>query len=461
MLLALVLAPAGVHAAPATGMLPPPQRDPLHRIDLSQDAILQLEHQTDGEPRFRELVAAAVARTPAVAESIAARDEASAIRAGARMQLLPRVDLSMSYFRVLSRAFSNDPQNIVERSRADRRTDAIASIEQTVIDFGATRDRIAAASKRLSAAVDGVEDARSEAALRAIAAWFSVVEYRALVSLSHDMSAQSRIILDGIRRRVSIGASAAADVARMNSSIASADARAAVYFRSQRTAEEQFAIAFGRPAPSDIRLPPTLGEVPSSGDAAAAATREVAAVRAAGKEAAAARLQADAAHADNLPTLGAGIDAGRYGVFETARDYDVRARVTVRWRLFGQGAAVAAQADARALGADARRMRIEEEQRRDATIAWSDLDVLNQQLATLRDSYVAARRSRDAIVERFASSRGTLFDVLEAEDVSFQTAATWIQGLAERDAAHYVLLARTGRLLTALDIKQTNRERPL
>lgn len=72
--LTLVLAPAGVHAAPATGTLPPPQRDPLHRIDLSQDTILQLEHQTDVEPRFRELVAAAVARTPAVAESIAARN---------------------------------------------------------------------------------------------------------------------------------------------------------------------------------------------------------------------------------------------------------------------------------------------------------------------------------------------------------------------------------------------------
>ena len=40
--------------------------------------------------------------------------------------------------------------------------------------------------------------------------------------------------------------------------------------------------------------------------------------------------EARAARADRLPQITAGIDAGRYGVFENDRDYDIRGRVALR-----------------------------------------------------------------------------------------------------------------------------------
>jgi adhesin transport system outer membrane protein len=77
---------------------------------------------------------------------------------------------------------------------------------------------------------------------------------------------------------------------------------------------------------------------------------------------------------------------------------------------------------------------------------------LEEQLKALEASYIASRRSRDVLLERFINSRGDLFDVVAAEDAYFETATAYIQALSELDAARYVLLSRTGGLLDALDI---------
>jgi adhesin transport system outer membrane protein len=97
-------------------------------------------------------------------------------------------------------------------------------------------------------------------------------------------------------------------------------------------------------------------------------------------------------------------------------------------------------------------MRITEEAERDAAIAWSDVRALEQQLRSLEEAYIASRRSRDVIAERFRTARGTLFDVVDAEDAYFESATSYIQALTELDAARYILLSRTGRLLEALRI---------
>lgn len=427
-------------------------------IATPQDPILRLADNALAPNDFRQWMLSAVRRHPAVAEARAGATEARAARSEARAQLRPRVDLSFSSYRVASRAFSNDPQNIIERSRANRRTDALASIDQTVFDFGATSGRIRSATSRLNAAAADVDTAISDVALRAIAAWYNVFAYRKLVGLAAMLTVRQQQLRAAVLQRVALGATAPGDVARVDSYIASADTRHAVFQRSLSTAEAQFLELFGRAPPANLLPAPALGMKLASGDAAAASADRAPPVRAALAVARASRLQARAAHADTLPIITAGVDAGRYGVFETARDYDVRGRVTARWRLFGGIGARAAEADARADAAVARGDRVAEEQRRDAVIAWSDVNALDQQLTALRQSYVASRQSRDVLLQRFVASRGTLFDVLESEDAFFQTSAAYVQAVAERDAARYVLLAKTGLLLDALEIPNFQQE---
>src|SRR3546814_12844028 len=81
----------------------------------------------------------------------------------------------------LSRAFSNDPDNVIERSRPAHRTDAQFNIQQSLWDFGAAEDRIKAAHARLGATTQNIDDSASQVAIEAIGAWYDVFGYGGLV----------------------------------------------------------------------------------------------------------------------------------------------------------------------------------------------------------------------------------------------------------------------------------------
>ena len=95
-------APALGQAAPP---LPAPTGQPM-RIDFSTDPVLRLGHEQTGFEQFRTAIATAVERHPSTAEVAASEDEARAALAEARQAMLPTVDLSVTSYRVISRAFS-------------------------------------------------------------------------------------------------------------------------------------------------------------------------------------------------------------------------------------------------------------------------------------------------------------------------------------------------------------------
>lgn len=451
---ALVLAvSAGARAlAQDAPTIPPHNSRPLV-VDVASDPILQLSRARASFDEFRDLVAAAVRRHPGTQESLALSEEAGAFLSEARARRLPSVDVNLSSYRVLSRAFSNDPQNIIERSRAEQRTDALLTVQQTVFDFGAGRLRVESAGARLRSAAAEVETAADQIALGAVAAWYDVFGYRALVTLTETFVANQRELKAAVQERVRQGVSAEGDVARVESYIASAETRQARFRRSLANAEARLAELTGTLPPPRLEraAPPDLPSL--SKEAASFAAAQGPAVRAAEAAAEAARKEAKATKRDEFGSLNAGVDAGRYGVIENDRDYDIRARVSYRQRLFGGVDARTSQSRARASAAEARANRVREEAARDAAIAWSDVAALEDQLAAVEASYLAARRSRDVIAERFRVARGSLFDVVAAEDSYFEAATSYVQTLTELDAARYVLLSRTGRLLGVLAIE--------
>jgi adhesin transport system outer membrane protein len=444
-------------AQPAPRALTRPSSDPL-RVDRATDPILQLAASRASFEEFRQVIAAAVARHPARAEQEAVTDEARAVLAEARARQRPSADASITSYRVISREFSNDPENIIERSRPDRRTDALLSVQQTVFDFGAGDSRVRASGARLRAAALEAEATSDRVALSAIAAWYDIFAYRALTILTETFAESQRELRASVEERVRSGVSAPGDVARVESYIASAETRLARFRRQLANAEARFAELAGAPAPGAVERAPTPPTPIQTRDAAALAATRSPSVQSAERLAEATRQEARAARADRMPQVAVGVDAGRYGVFENDRDYDIRGRVAIRQRLFGGIDERATQLSARARATEARADRIREEASRDAAIAWSDVQALEEQLAALEASYIAARRSRDVIVERFRAARGSLFDVVAAEDTYFSAATAYIQAIAELDAARYVLLSRTGRLLDVLAIAEAPEE---
>jgi adhesin transport system outer membrane protein len=435
-------------AAPS---LPPPSTDPM-KIDFASDPVLRLSRSQASPEFFRSTIDAAVERHPSTQEAAALTSEARYVVDEANERRRPSLDMSVTSYKVIARKFSNDPQNIIERSRPDQRTDATLSVSQTIFDFGAGADRVLAAGARLRAAAADAEANADQIALSSIAAWYDLFAYRALVGLTEDFVRNQEELRAAVEERIRQGVSAPGDTARVESYLASAQTRLAGFRRQLANAEARYTELVGTPPPANLQRAPVATLPNISRDAASLKAMSGPQARSAQAQADSAHQEARATKADRFPQIGVGIDAGRYGVFENATDYDIRGRITMRQRLFGGTEARLAEAQARARSADARASRIRDEAARDASIAWSDVQALEEQLRAMEASYIASRRSRDVLVERFINARGNLFDVVAAEDSYFETATAYIRALSELDAARYVLLSKTGGLLAELGI---------
>ena len=442
---------------PAAARLPNPDPLPLS-VKIGGDPILAIADAVADEAAFHEVIGEALKASPTLTEGRADGDAASAAKRGARSALFPRIDLGLSANRAIAREFSNDPDNVLERARGSGRFDATATLEQLLFDFGASERRIDAAIERVGAAEAELDRKSETIALRAIGAWYDLFAYGHLTELAENFIARNEKLRSDVELRITQGVAAPVERARIDSAIASAKLRRAQYQREYQNARARFKELFAIDAPSRIVRAPAPELERLSDDALAARAAGSATVRVSEAIARASRYDSKAARLETGPNVTGGVDAGRFGLLEAGRrDYDVRARVTVRWRLFGPGDARADEARARAESADARALGVKLEAEREARIAWADVNALDDMLSAYRDDYVANRVTRDAVTERFRVARGNLFDALDAEDRLFSAAANYIRAMSERDAATFVALARSGDLLRVLNIDPADR----
>ena len=441
--------------AEADPLLPQPEVKPL-AIDFAGDPVLGLSDATADPDTFRTLVVAALKESPVERESLALERAARARVGEARAGYLPAIDVGVSAFKTLERNFSDDPFNLIERSRPRQRVDFTFSIAQSLIDFGRTDGRVRSAAARLRAAGFEREARTGEVAGDMVAAWTQVFGYQALVRLIEGFLAAQDGLDAAVEIRIERGVSAEGDRARVASLRSQGLVQLAQTRRQLASAEARFEELSGFEAPDRLLRPPLLDETRYTREYAIFAAEGSPQVLGAEAVAEARQQEARAAGADKFPDLTARIDNGRYGIFEDGRnDYDTRATVNLNWRILGGGVwSRARAADAEADAADAVADRIREEARRDAAIAWSDVQAIEEQIRALEAAYKAARQSRDIVVARFEALRGSLFDVADAQNAYLAAASAYIRALTELDQARYVLLLRTGRLLDVLKIEE-------
>ena len=171
------------------------------------------------------LVQQAVDPSPGVTEAEAGIAEAEAARREARAGYFPSGEFGLNSTRSITRNFEEDePDNIVERSRGLARTDLTLTLNQMLFDWGATSNRVQAAGARLRAAAEQAEVSADDVALRAIAAWYDVFAYRALVRLSSAFISGRNELRSAVEMRINQGVSAPADLPRVENYIANAEA---------------------------------------------------------------------------------------------------------------------------------------------------------------------------------------------------------------------------------------------
>ncbi len=463
---AVGLAPAPVAAAtlaaispaiqPGPIVLPPPGGNPL-AIDFAHDPLLGFGRTPAPVQPFLETLGRAVAAHPVVQAAIVRVAAASGVRTQVRAGLFPQIDVQLTASRALARDFTAQSA-VVDSLQPRGRTDASLVGNQLLFDFGANGNRIAAANARIEAARAELERSAGDVALHAISAWYEIVGYQSLVDLGGAAVIRQRQILADVRTRAAQGLGADSDTARAEAVLAGTETQVARFERLLDQARGRYREAFGSDAPSHLdRVAPPLSQAHSI-DAAEALAHASPAVQAGLRRAEAARRDWRAVRADGLPRFSAGFNATRYNVFQgsfAGPDYEVRGTLSLRQSLFAGGhqRGVIAEAEARSREAAFNADQVSAETERDAGIAFSDVASLARAESTLATAYAANRRARDGYVEQFRVSRGTLIELLRAEQDYFAAATNYLQGVVELDVARFTLLARTGEILDVAGVK--------
>ncbi len=398
---------------------------------------------------------AAVNQHPRVLEAIAEQRGARQNTVEVRASLLPTIDAGLSLDQSLARDFGTGDSNRLEQFRPRQRIDATITGQQLITDFGATRHRIDAAKAFDVAAQASARLVATEIAVNAASAWDQLVLAQTQIKLGDAFLARHEQILRDTQTRFDQGVGPKSDVARVTAYVATAQGQLARLRRDLASAKARYREVFNTPAPDLLdRLPDRRSQASTMEEALQlAATSNPASARA---KSLTSRADADyaAARADRLPKFSVQIDASRFNAFDSNADYDVRGRLVSRYPLFSGGArgARAAQALQRFQGAQAAQARATSELERDATISFEEVTALEEQTQTFRQAYQANADARGFFIEQFKVARGSLLDLLQAEQDTFEAGLAYARSITELTFARHALLARTGELLPSIGV---------
>jgi outer membrane protein, adhesin transport system len=436
--MSLAILPA--HAAVQDSM-PDPIGQMIARLTPLSDANSALSAAVNQHPRVLE----------AISEQRGARQNTAEVRSG----LLPTIDAGLSLDQSLARDFGTGDSNRLEQFRPRQRIDATVTGQQLITDFGATRHRIDAAKAYDVAAQASARLIATEIAVNAASAWDQLVLAQTQIKLGDAFLARHEQILRDTQTRFDQGVGPKSDVARVTAYVATAQGQLARLRRDLASAKARYREVFNAPALEQLdRLPDRRSQASTMDEALQlAATSNPASARA---KSLTNRADADyaAARADRLPKLSVQIDASRFNAFDPDADYDVRGRIVSRYPLFSGGArgARAAQALQRFQGAQAAQARASAELDRDVTIAFEEVTALEAQTQTFRQAYQANADARGFFIEQFKVARGSLLDLLQAEQDTFEAGLAYARSITELTFARHALLARTGELLPSIGV---------
>ena len=439
---AMVIA-AIVAVAPARAVTPAPA--PAPPVDAAADRFDRQLAETD--PAAAALVAAAVARLPALLIRAAEADAARAQSLAAGSPLLPRLSFEAVGAQSLSRDFGGR-STFAERLIPLGRADAVLSVEQLLFDFGATMARARSGAAGVEAARAELAAARDQAALALVRAWASVTAAQLEAETSAILAGRMAALAQEARERVDRGIDGGPALARVNAAAAEAAMTLTMAQRRRTEMEAQYLSLFGS-APAALRWPllPALAPEPEQPGP------RVVAARARLRAAQAAR---QAAGRDRLPQISTRMTGALYNVLGSGfPDHDVRGQLVLRQGLSLGGAELARrrEAQAREQAAAQELARVEAEDRRDRTVAASDVVLLADARGQAMLRYRESRQSRDMVAIQARMLRAALPDVLRAEQELANAMVALIRLRETEIAARAQQLASAGRLADALNVE--------
>lgn len=423
--------------------------------------------QSGGQPAgataattLRDRVGAAVRIHPqALAADASQRAAAEATRL-TQAQALPQLSISLD-----GGPRKTDASTVFDTpKRHYDSASAAVTLRQTLFDQGANKAAVEAGRERESAIAWRAENRRADLAVQAVQAWAEVLRQRERLRLSRLNVQALEQMLDFLRRREALGAGTQSDVWRAQARLA--DARGALASGEARviSSEAAFREAFGA-EPGELQAPlPPAYDRNQLREASNALVLNNAALRSAEAARQSSEYEREAVDASEKPQVSVELNAARRDIVGAGKPgNDVSALAALRYNFYSGGADDARRAQARhrvtEAAEQARGVRMQVERALAQSLAEEAAG--DRVLAARREAATQAALALRAVRELFANRRGTLLELLAAQDGLHGAALQLIDAEAETVINQWRLLYFDDRIFApALGLDRAPQDAP-
>jgi len=466
-LLSVALLAAGVATAQTPGppraaaMTAPATAGPAR--DLGSDAqtrylsrrVEDFERPGRGVPlnQFAQRVSRAVLTNPS---TLAARSTIGA--AGEAVREAQAAALPFITGQLDATARNND-QNVIFNTPKQRYETGGAgvSLRQLIYDFGATQASVDAAREREGATAARVQNRDGDLALRSIEAWYELVRARAQRELARLNLEAVQAMQAFLEQRMQLGGGPVSDVLRAQTRVTAAFAASTAAEARERVAVAAFRELY-REEPGDIDLPVAVAlDVKTVSADSEVLVRDFPAVRSAEAARRAAEQDREQTVARALPQVNVELTAQRRDLVGSGEPgTDLGAVVVMRYNFYTGGADTARTAQAG--------FRVTEATEQVRSISLQVERALAQAVAEQRSAETVLRARADGVMqsivaqaavrELFVNRRGSLLDLLNAQETVNQSGQAFVDAEIDAALARWRVLYFTASFWTLLGLPQ-------
>jgi len=397
---------------------------------------------------LREKIQQAIEQQPGILaqrsrerESVLRIDEVRAVRR-------PQVNAGLEY--------RNDLQRTESLPDRGSRVDAVVTLSQLLLDFGASSERVRAADLSAEAAFWQSQSSVEEEVLYAVNAYLDVARLTAQRQLAEHNLEQHQRIFEDVSLRREAGAGSRADVLRAQSRLSDAESRLVTLEGELARAINVYQEAFFT-TPDVLALPQgaTLLSDANADRLLDRALAQNAALRSQTLTSEASDAEAQATRNARLPSLSVAVEGRQFDVNDfNESDNDVALLFNVDYTPYSGGATSSrvAQAVERQQQSQYEQQALRRELEREVRSAYTDTRTRRAELEAQTATLAAEEEALLAYRDQFAVGRSSINDLLDAQRDLFQTALELINRRVRWEQAAFQQLAVTGELLDVMEI---------
>lgn len=401
---------------------------------------------------------------PSVEAAIAGRDVTRDVAWEKRSAYYPEVNVNAATGRVYGDNSTSRGLTTDRGAGYSWNHEGGVSVRQMIFDGMETPNRVDAAEARRQSANENVADVRENLALRVVLAYLEVMRNRDSFNMIQDHAKKIADYRSRIGKMVEQGAADESMSVQAHDIQNQLDSTLADVEGQMNKALAEYMEAVGHPAEEPLVRPELKSElIPAKvDDAIAVARKSHPAVIAASLEDQAAGYEITAEKGTLYPDLTGEVSYYKKDVADIigGEVTDERALLRLNWNFSTGGAQLAkiSQSVHRHAEAQAKEREIAVNLEREVRKAYAEMDAAKKRLDAGRDRVTVSKDLVDTYEKQFEAAKVSVLNLLQAENTHFNAKLGALNADYRYLAAQYTLLANTGHLQDALNVKPVSHE---